>query len=90
MEYAPWIPLIITSLFLWITCALYIRISEIARYLRRLEDALGSARLGWEKAFEGTQVRSGQFIYSDGFLLVSGDLLVAFGLGSTSSSLICV
>jgi hypothetical protein len=82
--YAVWIPLIITALFLWLTCGLYIRISEIARYLRRLEDALGSCNLGWEKAFEKHPGTLGPIYAFGWFLLLVGDWLLALYLPGPS------
>jgi hypothetical protein len=84
-HYGVWLPFILSSLFCSLSFALLIRINETARYLRRVEDAIGSEKLGWEKEFAGHPGTLG-WIYLYGWLfLLSGNLLLAMFLPDKSS-----
>jgi hypothetical protein len=79
-HFALWLPFILTALFAAITGALYIRISEIWRYLCILEKALGSSPLGWEKRF-GKHAATLAPIYGIAWaVLLLGDFFLALVL----------
>jgi hypothetical protein len=78
-----WLPFLLASLLVSMSAAQYIRIGDIAAYLLRLENALGSKDLGWEKTFR-TRPRTVGLIYLLGWItLFAMDFLVgALGVGA--------
>jgi hypothetical protein len=77
IPYGIWLPFLLSTLLFSLSVGLYVRISEMAIYLRRLEDALGSRELGWEKMFSGHPGILGPLYAYGWILLLGGDWALA-------------
>jgi hypothetical protein len=75
-----WIPFLLAALFFSLSSALYIRLSEMARYLRRLEDALGLKDLGWEKEYSAHPGTIGPLYFYGWVCLLAGNWFLALHL----------
>jgi hypothetical protein len=79
-----WLPFLLSAFFFAFSSALYIRMTEITRYLRRLEDALGSKSLGWEKEYvRHPHTISPLYVYG-WFCLLAGDWYLAVHLSQAA------
>jgi hypothetical protein len=56
VQYAVWLPYLVSVFFFTLSMGLYTRLSEIRQYLGRLERALGTEGLGYEAAFSNRPV----------------------------------
>jgi hypothetical protein len=56
VQYAFWLPYLVSVFSFTLSMGLYARISEIRQYLRRLERTLGTKSLGYEAAFSNRPV----------------------------------
>jgi hypothetical protein len=74
---AVWLPFLLSALFFSLSRGLYVRLLEIARYLRRLEDSLGSNDLGWEKEYSAHPSTIGPLYFYGWICLLAGDWFLA-------------
>ncbi len=77
---AVWLPFLLSALFFSLSGGLYIRLIEVARYLRRLEGALGSNELGWEKDYSTHPPTIGPLYFYGWMCLLAGDWFLAVRL----------
>lgn len=80
IEYTLWLPFMLSGLFCSLSAGLYVRLTEMAKYLWRLEDVMGSGELGWERMFYGHPGTLGPIYLYGWLLLLAGDFLLAFYL----------
>lgn len=78
------LPLAFASLLFWLSLAAYVRIHEIGRYLRCIEDTIGHKSLGWEKHFLKRPAMFGPLFFTAWLILLAGDGLLALLLPLTS------
>jgi hypothetical protein len=77
---AVWLPFLLSALFSSLSSGLYIRLLEVAKYLRRLEDALGSKELGWENEYSHHPSTIGPLYFYGWICLLAGDWFLAMHL----------
>jgi hypothetical protein len=74
---AVWLPFLVSSFFFSLSMALYGRLSEMRKYLTRLEQALGAKGLGWEVAFSKRPVTLAAIWGCAWFVLIAGNYALA-------------
>jgi hypothetical protein len=80
---AVWLPFLLSALFFSLSSGLYIRLLEVVRYLRRLENALGSNELGWEKDYSAHPPTIVPLYFYGWICLLAGDWFLAVHLLTT-------